>query len=104
MKGDILIIGAGMSGLTAADELRRYSRPLHVHREPCMVLRESPPLIVAGDAFGGARVEGAPLSDRSAAKQLCRRLHQCPGGSYHVHSPVASMIRQRNTLRAESSR
>lgn len=48
----------------------RYSKPIHIDAGPCMVVSESPPLIVAGDAFAGARVEGAALSGWAAADAL----------------------------------
>ena len=48
----------------------RYSKPLRVQEEPCLILSRSPPLILAGDAFGGPRVEGAALSGWAAADAL----------------------------------
>lgn len=48
----------------------RYSKPLRVENERCYTVSESPPLILAGDAFGGQRVEGAVLSGWAAADVL----------------------------------
>ena len=48
----------------------RYSKPLQVQQGPCLILSRSPPLVLAGDAFGGARVEGAALSGWAAADAL----------------------------------
>jgi len=49
-----------------------YSRPVAVEKDPALVALESPPLVFAGDAFGGARVEGAALSGWAAASALLR--------------------------------
>lgn len=48
----------------------RYSKPMRVDAEPCVIAAESPPLVFAGDAFGGARVEGAALSGWAAAAAI----------------------------------
>jgi renalase len=52
----------------------RYSQPLDVVPRPCLTVSQQPPLILAGDAFGGrSRVEGAALSGLSAADVLLSR-------------------------------
>jgi hypothetical protein len=48
----------------------RYARPVHEQDHPCLILNQSPPLLIAGDAFGGPRVEGAALSGWAAAEVL----------------------------------
>ena len=48
----------------------RYSKPLRVEQALCMILHESPPLLLAGDAFAGPRVEGAAMSGWAAAAVL----------------------------------
>lgn len=40
----------------------RYARPLQTHEKLCLSIDAPGPLILAGDAFGGPRVEGAYLS------------------------------------------
>ena len=53
----------------------RFSEPVTVWPDPCLLAITEPPLIFAGDAFGGSRVEGAALSGLAAARTLLS-LHQ----------------------------
>lgn len=49
----------------------RYAGPVTPSPEPCLLAASRPgPLIFAGDAFGGAKVEGAFLSGRAAAQSI----------------------------------
>ena len=50
----------------------RYSKPMEVDAQPCALVSETPPLVLAGDAFAGPRVEGAALSGWAAAKAVMR--------------------------------
>ena len=50
----------------------RYSRPERTWPQPCLVSKEHPPLVLAGDAFGGPDVPGAHRSGRAAAEALSR--------------------------------
>ncbi|MEI2677166.1 MAG: hypothetical protein V9G29_04500 [Burkholderiaceae bacterium] len=52
----------------------RYSKPIQVDTHPCALLQASPPLVMAGDAFAGPRVEGAALSGMAAAETLLANL------------------------------
>ncbi len=55
----------------------RYSRPTRIDESACLILSQSPPLVMAGDAFGGPRVEGAALSGWAAADAL-QTMVPCP--------------------------
>jgi renalase len=59
----------------------RFSWVNQSHPEPCLLASETPPLLFAGDAFGGAKVEGAALSGLAAADRLLRRRAQSSIGS-----------------------
>jgi hypothetical protein len=63
-------LGAGVVGVQVHGWL--YSRPVAVEKDPALVALDNPPLVFAGDAFGGARVEGAALSGWAAASALLR--------------------------------
>lgn len=57
----------------------RYSKPMRVDEERCVLACQSPPLVLAGDAFAGPRVEGAALSGWAAAELILRQLAQDRG-------------------------
>lgn len=52
----------------------RYSLPTKLHDEPFLTAHGLPTLLFAGDAFGGARVEGATLSGLAAGRALAKTL------------------------------
>lgn len=48
----------------------RYAHPSMTHTEPCLMVDGEAPLLFAGDAFNGPRVEGAAISGIAAATAL----------------------------------
>lgn len=48
----------------------RYSQPTVLYPEPCLFLADPAPLVFAGDAFGGPRIEGAALSGMAASMKF----------------------------------
>ena len=51
-----------------------FSKPLGIRERTCEMLHAQPPLVMAGDAFGGPKVEGAARSGWDAAEFLLGRL------------------------------
>lgn len=47
-----------------------YSKPLQVDERPCVKVSQVAPLVLAGDAFAGPKVEGAALSGWAAAEAV----------------------------------
>jgi predicted NAD/FAD-dependent oxidoreductase len=52
----------------------RYSQPMSNYPDRCLVIEGHAPLIFAGDAFGGPRVEGAVLSGIAAGDAMATLL------------------------------
>ena len=50
----------------------RYSKPMRVHEQACVIVSPSPMLVLAGDAFMGPEVEGAALSGWAAAEAILK--------------------------------
>ena len=50
----------------------RYSKPMRVETQACVILNQFPPLVLAGDAFAGPKVEGAALSGCAAAEAILK--------------------------------
>jgi predicted NAD/FAD-dependent oxidoreductase len=56
----------------------RYGVPLRVHPETCLAASDPAPIVFAGDAFGGPRVEAAALSGLAAGTALADALGPKP--------------------------
>ena len=53
----------------------RYSQPRVVHEKRTVFYDDPLPVALAGDAFGGPRIEGAVLSGLAAAETIAPYLH-----------------------------
>lgn len=60
----------------------RYSKPVRVHEQACLIANESPLLVLAGDAFAGPKVEGAALSGWAAAEAILKSTSWRPALTY----------------------
>ena len=71
---DALLAEAELASEAVAGETQvmrwRYAKPSVIHDHPCLLAADLPPLVFAGDGFGGPRVEGAALSGWAAATAL----------------------------------
>jgi predicted NAD/FAD-dependent oxidoreductase len=56
--------------LSASLHRWRYAQPIELHPAPFLRVAGEAPLLFAGDAFDGPRVEGAALSGMAAAEEL----------------------------------
>jgi predicted NAD/FAD-dependent oxidoreductase len=65
-------IGVDRSDIEGAPQVHRwrFAKPSVLHTADHLLLSGLPPAVVAGDAFGGASVEGAAVSGRAAASAL----------------------------------
>ena len=52
----------------------RYSKPMSTYPDRCVVIEGNAPLVFAGDAFGGPRIEGAVLSGVAAGSAMATLL------------------------------
>jgi renalase len=71
---DHLLAAAGLQSAARRVDTQlhrwRYARPVSVHPQRFLLAADLPPLGFAGDAFGGAKVEGAVLSGLAAGTAL----------------------------------
>lgn len=72
---ELLLAAAGLAAAPLVEgglqvQRWRYARPVEVHPARCLAAEGLAGLVFAGDAFGGAKVEGAVLSGRAAATHL----------------------------------
>jgi renalase len=73
-----LIRAAGLGSEPIEDLVQvhrwRFARPATIHPDRCLVADGLPPLVFAGDAFGGAKVEGAERSGVAASEAVASLL------------------------------
>jgi len=69
-----LIRAAGLGSEPIDDLIQvhrwRFARPVVIHPDRCLVADSLPPLVFTGDAFGGAKVEGAERSGAAASEAV----------------------------------
>ena len=56
----------------------KFAKPIGQHKDLCFEVNTATPLFLAGDAFGGPRIEGAAISGLAAAERLLARLSLQP--------------------------
>lgn len=73
-----LLVAADLASAAVSDSIQiqrwRYARPSVEHPERFLQLVGLPPFVCAGDAFGGAKVEGAALSGAASADAVAAAL------------------------------
>jgi renalase len=73
-----LLVAADLASAAVSDSIQiqrwRYARPSVEHPERFLQLVGLPPFVCAGDAFGGAKVEGAALSGAASANAVAAAL------------------------------
>ena len=71
---DALLAEAELASMAVSGETQvmrwRYAKPSVIHDHACLLAADLPPLVFAGDGFGGPRVEGAARSGWAAATAL----------------------------------
>ena len=75
---NILYIASGwLKSTYTSYQLKRwqYSRPVNTHHQRCFILSDRLPLVLAGDGFGGMRIEDAAMSGLAAAAAIRDLLH-----------------------------
>ncbi len=74
-----LLTAAGLASPALGDQVQvhrwRFARPTVLHPARCLVVADLPPLVLAGDAFGEAKIEGAALSGTAAAEAIRAAVH-----------------------------
>lgn len=70
---ELLTMAEHLLGASVADfqvHAWLYSKPVATQEKPYLVISDVPKMVLAGDAFGGPRVEGAVLSGWAAAEEM----------------------------------
>lgn len=67
-------LGRALVATDSSVQRWRYARPSVSHPERCLVASGLPPLVLAGDAFGEPKVEGAVRSGIAAASAMQRAI------------------------------